>query len=146
MSLKRLLIAIAAIFVAWQIVDAIVHFLILGPVYAETEELWRPMEEMKMGLIRLVSLIGATVFCYTYARFVSGKSLRTGVVYGVLWGVAYGTSMAYGMYATMPIPYHMALVWFVGTLARLTLAGLLAGWLIVPPPAQADAESGADGP
>lgn len=133
MSLKRLLIAIAAIFVAWQILDLIIHFVILSPVYAETEELWRPMEEMKMGLIRFVSLVGAAVFAYTYARFVGEKRLTVGVSYGIFWGLAYGTSMAYGMYAVMPIPYHMALVWFVGTLVEFATAGLLAGWLIKAP-------------
>jgi len=133
MNLRRLLIAIAAIFVSWQITDFIVHFVILSPVYAETEELWRPMEQMKMGLLAFVSLVGAAVFAWTYARFVGEKRLTAGVSYGLLWGFAFGTSMAYGSYASMPIPYHMALVWFVGTLAEFGAAGLLVGWLIRPP-------------
>lgn len=133
MNLKRLALAIAAIFVAWQILDVIIHFVILSPVYAETEELWRPMEEMKMGLVRFVSLVGAVVFAYSYARFVGDQRLRTGLYYGLLWGIAYGTSMAYGRYAVMPIPYHMALVWFVGTVVEFTVAGWLTGWLVRSP-------------
>ena len=133
MGLKRLLIAIAAIFIAWQVVDVIVHVVILSPVYAETEELWRPMEEMKMGLIRLVSLVGAAIFACVYASYVADKGMGRALGFGLLWGLAFGTSMACGTYATMPIPYHMALVWFLGSLAHGAVPGLLAGWLIKAP-------------
>jgi len=39
--------------------------------------------------------------------------------------------MGYGTYSVMPIPYIMALVWFLGTLVEAVLGGLLAG-LMVP--------------
>ncbi|MFH1567294.1 MAG: hypothetical protein ABIL09_04780 [Gemmatimonadota bacterium] len=133
MSIKRLLLAVAAIFVTWQIIDFIDHVVILSPVYAETEELWRPMAEMRMGLVRLVSLLGTTIFVFIYARLIAAKGLGTALRFGILWGLAHGTSMAYGTYAVMPIPYHMALVWFLGAVVQGAVAGLLAGWLVRAP-------------
>ena len=43
--------AIIAIFVGWEILDFIIHSLILGSAYAAQPQLWRPMGEMKMWLI-----------------------------------------------------------------------------------------------
>jgi hypothetical protein len=38
--------------------------------------------------------------------------------------------MGYGTYAFMPIPYMLALVWFLGTLVEYVAGALLAGVII----------------
>jgi hypothetical protein len=57
--------------------------------------------------------------------------MNAALSYGVLLGLAFGLSMGYGTYAVQPIPYIMALTWFLGTLVEFTVAGLLVGLLIV---------------
>jgi hypothetical protein len=51
-------------------------------------------------------------------------------IYGLLFGVAMGIGMGYGTYAVMPIPYSMALTWFLGTVVEATVGGLLAGLIV----------------
>jgi hypothetical protein len=38
--------------------------------------------------------------------------------------------MGYGTYSMMPIPYCMALTWFLGTVIKAVLGGLLLGAII----------------
>ncbi|MBN2288794.1 MAG: hypothetical protein JXQ83_05630 [Candidatus Glassbacteria bacterium] len=131
--MKRGILAVAAVFISWALLDFVIHWLILGCTYAATAQLWRPMEEMKMGLMYFNSLVVAIIFVYLYARYIAGKGVCTGVAYGLLMGIMWGISMGYGTYSVMPIPYYMALVWFLGTVVEMTLAGLWVGLIIREP-------------
>lgn len=127
---KKLLIAFVAVFVVWQILDFIIHGVLLGPAYAATPQLWRPMEEMKMGLMYFVSAVSAFIFVWVYVKFVSPKSMMIGLQYGLILGVSYGIGMGYGTYAVQPLPYNIALSWFLGTIVEMGLAGLLTGLIV----------------
>jgi hypothetical protein len=134
---KKILLGGVVVFVAWEILDFVIHGLILGSTYATQPNLFRPQAEMKMGLLLVVTLIGALAFAAVYGWFVNPKSLATGVKYGLVWGFGGGVMMGYGTYGFMPIPHIMALAWFLGTWIEFTVAGLLAGLIIKPavPPA-----------
>jgi len=64
---KRVLIAILLVYLAWFGLDFVIHQLILGGAYAATAQFWRPMEEMKMGLMQIVSVVAAASFVLVYA-------------------------------------------------------------------------------
>jgi hypothetical protein len=128
--IKRIVLAVVAVFATWTVMDIVIHGVILSKTYADTAQLWRPMEQMKMGLMHLVVLISATVFVSLYALFVGKKSVATAVKFGLLFGLGAGVSMSYGTYAVMPIPYKIAITWFIGTLAETTVAGLLVGSIV----------------
>lgn len=128
--MRRLLLAVAAVFVAWVALDFVMHGVILRTSYEATSQLWRPMQEMKMGVMYVAVAIAAFAFVMLYARLSPERNLRGGLEYGFWFGVAGGVSMGYGSYAVMPIPYHMALVWALGTLVESLVAGLIAGALL----------------
>ena len=125
--MKRSLIAVAAIFVLWTILDFILHNQILMSTYEATPSLWRPMEEMmgKMWIMHLTVLVSALVFVYIYARFFAEKQMSSAVKYGIVYGISVGMSMGYGTYTVMPIPYVLAAGWFWGAVVQTTLAGVL---------------------
>lgn len=133
--MKKLLLSILAVFVAWQILDYLIHGVILMDAYESTKELWRPMEEMSMPLMMLVSILVAAAFCYIYYAFISNKSLNTALKFSLVFGLAMGISFGYGSYTVMPIPYSMAFVWFLGTVVEAVVAGLIVGMIIKPEPA-----------
>ncbi len=135
--MKRIFLAVVAVFVAWSVLDFLIHGFILAQTYKETASLWRPMEQMKMGLMRVVVLIASAVFVCLYAFFVGKKSVATAVKFGVLFGLGAGISMGYGTYAVQPIPYKIAITWFLGTLVETTVAGLLTGLIVREPTAPA---------
>jgi len=128
--LKRSFIAAVAVFIAWYAMDFVIHRRILAETYRETAELWRPQEEMKYGLLLFVTLCNAVLFVGLYAWFVTAKSLQNGLFFGLLFGLTVGLGMGYGTFAVMPIPYFLALTWFLGTLAESVVAGLVVGAIV----------------
>ncbi len=128
--LKRILLATVAIFVAWEVLDFVIHGLILREAYAASPALWRPMADMKMGLMYIVGVVAAFCFAAIYGWLVRPKSLNAALKYGLLFGMGAGVSMGYGSYSVMPIPYVMAFTWFAGTIVEALVAGVLAGLII----------------
>ena len=131
--MKRVILAIIVVFVAWQVLDFVLHGLLLMKTYQETASLWRPMNEMKIGLIRLVGLVTATTFVVIYAGLVHERSVTNGLKYGLIFGVGAGASMGFGTYSFMPIPVSLAGAWFAGTVVETVVGGLLVGWIVKEP-------------
>jgi hypothetical protein len=88
------------------------------------------MAQMKMGLMYVVVLIAASMFVLIYAWLLTPKSLGKGFIFGLLYGIGVGVGMGYGTYSVMPIPYSMALTWFLGSLVEASLGGLLLGMIL----------------
>lgn len=128
--MKRSVLAIIAVFVLWSALDFIIHGLVLSNAYETTADLWRPMQEMKMGLMRIVVLVSSVCFVLIYVLFFAEKGIGSAVKYGLLFGLGTGISMGYGSYAVMPIPYKMAFVWFLGSVVEATSGGLVLGLII----------------
>jgi len=127
---KKVLLATIAVLVAWFACDYVIHELILGSTYATVSNMFRPKEEMKMGVMFLVMLISSFSFAGLYGWFVKDKNLTQGLKFGLLWGVGVGIGMGHGTYSVMPIPYFMALTWFLGTVVEGAVAGLIAGAIL----------------
>jgi len=128
--MKRGLLAVVVLFIFWSLADYLIHGVLLSSMYQATSSLWRPMAEMKMFLIYITVLISAIIFVLIYTLFFKNKGIGSGLGYGFLYGLGAGISMGYGTYAVLPIPYKMALIWFVGTVVEATLGGLLLGLLL----------------
>lgn len=128
--IKRILLATLAVFVSWEILDYLIHMVILSSSYEATAYLWRSADQMKNGLMLIVVVLVSLLFVTIYARLISPKNMRTAISFGVLYGLAGGIGMGYGTYSVQPIPYHMALTWFLGTLVEATVAGLLVGLIV----------------
>ena len=128
--MKRFVLAIIAVFVAWSAMDYLIHEVILKSIYQDTAELWRPVDEMKMGLMFLVTAVVAVVFACLYCSLVSPKSLAAGLKYGLLFGIATGVPMGFGTYCFTPIPLTLAWGWFIGSLVRAIVAGAIVAAII----------------
>jgi hypothetical protein len=131
--IKRTIIAIVVVFIAWSVLDFIIHGLVLQPIYVDTAALWRPMEEMNNWLMSLVGFISAAVFTAIYAQLIKPKKTVTGLSYGLLFGLGAGISMGFGTYCVMPIPFSLAIGWFLGTVIKATAGGWLAGLIVKEP-------------
>jgi hypothetical protein len=127
---KKVLLAAIAVFVAWEALDFVIHQMILGPTYAAQPQLWRPAAEMKMGVMFVAVFIAALAFTALYAYFARPKAIGAAIRFGLVWGVGVGVSMGYGTYAVLPIPYSMALTWFLGTVVQACVGGALVGLIV----------------
>jgi hypothetical protein len=127
---KNTLLSTLAVFISWSILDYIIHGVILQASYEASAKLWRPMAEMKLTLMYITVLIVAFTFVSIYIRLISKKNLGTGLKYGLWFGFGVGISMGYGSYSVMPIPYIMALTWFLGSLVEGAVGGFIVGAIV----------------
>jgi hypothetical protein len=123
-------IATVVVFVIWEVLDYVIHVVILGGAYKDTASLWRPEGEMKMWLMYGVVLVAAYAFVMIYDRLLKAKGIRPGLSFGLWFGLATGISMGYGTYAVMPIPYSMAATWFWGAIVQGALGGIALGVIL----------------
>ena len=80
--IKRMVLAAIAVFVAWQALDFIIHGLLLMKSYEATASLWRPMNEMRFGVMRGVGFVASVTFVCLYALLIRPKSVEAGLKYG----------------------------------------------------------------
>ena len=128
--MKRTILTVIAVFLAWSILDFVIHGLLLQSTYEATANLWRPMDEMNMPLMYLVTLAYTACFVAIYGLLVGDKSFATGIKFGGLFGLAAGISMGFGSYSFMPIPLILAWSWFIGVLIQAIVAGALVGAML----------------
>ena len=127
---KRIILAVLVVFIAWSILDFILHGLLLRPTYEATANLWRPMDQMKMPLMYFVTLVVTVCFVLIYGLLVGQKSMASGIRFGVLFGLATGISMGFGSYSYMPIPLTLAWSWFFGSWIEAITAGAIVGAIV----------------
>lgn len=129
--MRRSIGAGVAILVAWTLFDALIHRLVLTPLYEANRNLWRPFDEMSTALICAVTLVLIAVFVGVYRLLVRPKSLRAGLGLGAFVGLALGVSSGFGTFIHMPIPLPLAWGWFVAGWLKGVVAGGIVGAIIV---------------
>lgn len=80
--MKKFILAVIAVFVAWSVLDMIIHGLILEPLYKQSAQLWRPEGEMMMGLMYIVTLLFSIFFVWIYYALIN-KSLKNAILFGL---------------------------------------------------------------
>jgi hypothetical protein len=128
--MKKVVLSVLAVFIAWSVMDFVIHGVILSSSYAATASLWRPMGEMKMSAMHVSVFIASLTFVLIYFQFISKKGIATGFMYGLLFGLSTGVPMGYGSYSVMPIPYIMAFTWCFGSVVEAIVGGLIVGSII----------------
>lgn len=135
MNLNRYIIASLAVFVAAAVLDFVINGVILRDAYQATKSVWRPDMTSKVWIFFLIDLIVAFPFTYIYVRGYEGKGIMEGVRFGAIIGVLMSIPMAYGMYAMLPVPYSLALQWFIYGLIETIVLGVVAAAVYRPKPA-----------
>lgn len=99
--------------------DFIVHGNLLMPLYEQTASLWRVPEEMEafFPMMTLHQFLFAAVAALIFSRHYEAKGVMEGVRFGVLIGLLSGVMIS-GSYAWMPIPFALAIGWFICEFAR----------------------------
>jgi hypothetical protein len=128
---KQLWIGFVAVFIAMAVLSFIIHGVLLSSVYmAEPmRSMMRPEAQMNsmMWIYYVVYLIQAFFFTLVFSKGYEGKGIAEGLRYGFYMGLLMATPMAYASYAMYPMPYSLALQWFIyGIITYLILGVILA--------------------
>ena len=87
---------------------------------------------MKLWLIPVIGLFFSFFFTFIFSKGYEGKGLLEGVRYGLYVGLMVALPMAYGSYAMMPIPYSLALQWFIYGTLEYMIAGVVLALIFKP--------------
>lgn len=130
--MKKILLGFVAVFITLQILDGIVNLFILDAAYKSISFLLRPEAEMKYWILPIVGLFFSFFFTFIYSRGYEGKGILEGARYGLYIGLMIALPMSYGAYAMMPIPYSLALQWFIYGTIEYVIAGMVLAMVFRP--------------
>lgn len=125
--MKKLLISFVAVFIAMVIMNVIIHSLILGPAYQsdEMKNILRTDMQAKMWIYYVVYLITSFFFVLIFSKGYTGKGVIEGFRYGIYIGFLMSVPMAYATYAMIPIPYSIAMQWFIYGMIQYLILGII---------------------
>ena len=124
MNLKRFIIASIAVFVAFEIIDAIIHMGILGKTY-QSITIWRPDMMSKMWIMHIGSLLLAFLFTYIFIKGYENKGIVEGLRFGIIIGLFANIPYGFYSYAMYPLPFSLCLQWFIYGMIEFSICGLI---------------------
>ena len=132
MNVKRYVAAALAVYVVSLALGFVVHGVILKPTYDSLKSVWRPDMQSKMWIEWVNGLITSLLFAYIFTKGYEGKGIMEGVRFGLIIGIFVSVPMAYGTFMIIPIPYSLALQWFLYGTATSIVMGALAAAVYKP--------------
>lgn len=100
-----------------------------GPLYAETPQLWKPMEPLINWLVGMwiINIIIGIIFGLVYGKIqqgIPGGGTKKGLYYGlILWLVGTIPGMMITLH-TMAVPTILVAAWTIQNLVAIPLAGV----------------------
>ncbi|MCX6122233.1 MAG: hypothetical protein NTX44_11545 [Ignavibacteriales bacterium] len=122
--MKKVLIGFVVTFILLEVLDILVHGVILMNVYQATQSVWRPDMMQKMWILHIVKIVVAFLVTFIFSKGYEGKGIIEGLRYGFYIGVLISIGMAYGTYAMIAIPYSLALQWFIYGVIEYIIVGV----------------------
>ena len=132
MNLKRYLTASLAVFVVSMALGYLIHGVILKPTYDSLKAIWRPDMAAKMWIEWINAFLLAFLFTYVFTKGYEGKGIMEGVRFGLLMGLFVSIPVAYGTFMIIPIPFDLALQWFLYGTAQSMVFGAVAAAIYKP--------------
>ncbi|MBI1803763.1 MAG: hypothetical protein HY033_03005 [Ignavibacteriae bacterium] len=124
---KKLWIGFIAVYVVMCVTNMIIHMGLLNTLY-HTEAVARIMRPESDGTVWIYFVTSAIIsffFTLIFAKGREGKGIAEGVRYGLYVGLLMATPMAYNSYASYPIPYSLALQWFIYGMIQYIILGVV---------------------
>lgn len=124
MNVKRFIISTIAVFISVVAIDFIFHGILFESLYFETQELWRPKEEMKMPFMSISQLGFALMFSYIFIKNYENRGLEEGMRFGAYFGLFLAV-IQLGKYAYMPVPITLVEGWMLADFIKAFVCGVL---------------------
>ena len=131
MNSKKWLLAGAAVFAAYFLMEFAIHGFLIHPLYIATASVWRAPEYARklMPLMMIGQLVFSFVFVFIYAK--GYEPMKPGVAQGMRFGFLIGLLTAplsaLVWYVVLPIPETLAAAWFVTGFIECLVIGAVAG-------------------
>jgi hypothetical protein len=132
MNIKRFIIASIAVYIVFQVMDLIIHGIILSETYKSLSSTWRPDMMSLMWIFYAAGLVTAFLFVYIFIKGYEDKGLLEGLRYGIIIGLFMNVIGMFGQYVMYPIPFSLSVQWFVFGMIEFAVAGIVAAAIYRP--------------
>ncbi|HKI77419.1 MAG TPA: hypothetical protein VKA26_02640 [Ignavibacteriaceae bacterium] len=124
---KKVWTGFIVVFIVYFLLDWLINGVLLQSSYMaeEVAKLMRPEAEIQMWIIIVCDLFYAFFFTLIFSKGFENKGIMEGARYGLYVGLMVSLPMAYGTYAVMPVPYSLAMQWFLYGLAVNIICGVV---------------------
>jgi hypothetical protein len=126
MNIKRMIIASILVFAAFQIMDYVIHGIILSPTYRVLASVWRPDMMSKMWIMTISSFVMSVLFVYIFIKGYENKGVMEGVRYGIIIGLFMNVIGMFSQYVMYPIPFGLSVKWFIYGTIEFIVCGVIA--------------------
>ncbi len=86
----------------------------------------------KMWIMHLTSLFLSFLFVYIFTKGYEGKGVGEGVRYGLLIGLLMNGVGAFNQYVIYPVPFKLAVQWFIFGTLEFIIAGIITALIYRP--------------
>jgi hypothetical protein len=125
MTNKNIWSGFVTVFVTTQLIEGFMEFILLGPTYSHSPQIWRPIAEIKLWMLPVTGAFFSFFFVFIFSKGYEGRGLFEGVRYGTYAALMIVLPHAYNSYATLQISYSVALQWFICGKLEYIIAGAL---------------------
>jgi len=125
MNIKRFILASIAVFITFEILNFVIHSVILSQSYESLSTIWRPDMMSKMWIMLIVSFTFSFILIYIYSNGF-GHGILSGIRFGFVIGLIAICASAFNQYVVYPIPFKLVVQWCVYGLIQYMLCGLVA--------------------
>jgi len=122
--MKKVLVGAVVVFVVLEVLDFLIHGVILTSSYSATPDIWRPDMMDVMWVLHIVKIVIAFFFALIFSKGYEGKGVVEGIRYGLYVGIMMGVGMAYGTYTMIAISSALAFQWFLFSVFEYIVAGI----------------------
>jgi len=126
MNTKRFISASILVFLSFQFLDGIIHNFLLSSAYEASNNVWRPDMMEKIWIVFSTSFIFSFLFVYIFIKGYEAKGVKEGIRYGILIGLLMNIGGMFNQYAVYPIPFSLAMQWFVYGTFEIVVCGIVA--------------------
>lgn len=124
---RKVWIGFITVYIVMNITDMIIHMGLLSSVYSSEPvvKIMRSASEGKTWIYFLTSAFTSFFFAFIFSKGYQGKGIIEGVRYGLYVGLLMVTPMAYASYAMYPVPYSLAMQWFLYGMIQYLILGVV---------------------
>lgn len=132
MNMKKFLLTSLAVFVTYQILEFVIHNIVLSSDYEGLMSVWRPDMMDKIWIMYVTGAIFSLLFVYIFTKGQEGKGVMEGVKYGFIIGLLVSFVGAFNQYMVYPITYALTWKWTIYGLIELMILGAVTALIYKP--------------
>lgn len=129
-----MIIAVIAVFIILEVTSFLVHSIILSKTYEGLANVFRPMEEMNSRMWRMwiADLVWSFFFVFIFIKGYQNKGILEGIRYGIYIAMFMNFVAAVAQNVVYPVPYTLALQWFIYGFIQSILLGVVTALIYKP--------------